>query len=103
MILFEAFWKRYPARHGRKNGKQQARQIWQRLKVTAALYEQINRGLDAYLTSDEVQRGYAMDASRWLRGRRWEDEVIATPPSFSPAVSGGEPMLEDSLGGLWDG
>jgi hypothetical protein len=92
----------YPARHGRKNGKKQAKEIWQRLKVTPALNERILAGLDAYLSSDEVRRGYAMDASRWLRGRRWEDEVI-TPDSYAPAVSGGEVLMDDTLGGLWDG
>lgn len=83
--LFESFWQRYPARHGRKNGKAQARKVWGRLKVTAKLYDAIMAGLENYLESDDVARGYAMDAARWLRGERWKDEVITalnpdTPP-----------------------
>lgn len=83
--LFESFWARYPARHGRKNGKAQARKAWKGLKVTPKLYDGIMSGLEAYRESDEVQRDYAMDAVRWLRGRRWEDEVVTglnpdTPP-----------------------
>ena len=84
---FENFWKLYPPRKGRKNGKAQARTVWLRLKVTPELYALILAGLDAYSHSDEVERGYAMDAVRWLRGRRWEDEVETA---------------EDLPGGFWD-
>lgn len=79
-ILFASFWKNYPARNGRKNGKADAKKVWARLKITSKLYDKIMCGLYAYLRSDEVVRGYAMDAARWLRNRRWEDEVVETPP-----------------------
>ena len=96
--LFENFWKRYPSRHGRKNGKRQAKDLWRRMKVNVPLNEKILAGLDSYLHSDEVQRGYAMDAVRWLRGRRWEDEVVDTAPA--PPAPEEEPPLE-LFGGSW--
>lgn len=101
---FENFWKLYPARKGRKNGKAQARTVWLRLKATPELYELILAGLDAYNHSDEVQRGYAMDAARWLRGRRWEDEVETTRSLNQPAGVGAlsADYAEDLPGGFWD-
>ena len=101
---FENFWKLYPSRKGRKNGKAQARTVWLRLKATPELYELILAGLDAYNHSDEVQRGYAMDAARWLRGRRWEDEVETTRSLNQPAGVGAlsADYAEDLPGGFWD-
>lgn len=83
--MFDLFWKAYPPRKGRKNGKKPARQVWGRLKVTTSVFADIMAGLERYISSDDVRRGYAMDASRWLRDRRWEDEEITplnpdTPP-----------------------
>jgi hypothetical protein len=106
--LFENFWRLYPSRHGRKNGKRQAKDLWRRMKVNVPLNEKILAGLDSYLHSDEVQRGYAMDAVRWLRGRRWEDEVVQTdtPTGADAALSYGsyeEPLDPFSEGGYWDG
>ena len=101
---FENFWKLYPPRKGRKNGKAQARTVWLRLKVTPELYALILAGLDAYSHSDEVERGYAMDAVRWLRGRRWEDEVETTQGLNLPSSVGALPAdyAEDLPGGFWD-
>lgn len=90
--LFESFWARYPARHGRKNGKAQARKVWGRLKIDAKLYDAIMDGLEAYLVSDEVRRDYAVDAVRWLRGERWKDEVVQP-------ISPGQPVQGDLLPG----
>ena len=103
--LFENFWKLYPARKGRRNGKAQALKVWRGLKVNVRLYEAILAGLDAYVHSDEVQRGYAMDAARWLRGRRWEDEVVTTEDIGLPTSTGALPAewAEDLPGGFWDG
>lgn len=98
-LLFAQFWAAYPSRGGRKGGKREARKVWSRLRVTAKRYSEIMRGLDAYIRSDDVQRGYAMDASRWLRNRRWEDTQTAgeeAMPFLSSGLTASE-RLEDFL------
>ena len=95
-VLFESFWKAFPPRNGRRNGKADARKAWKKLKVSARLYDDIMAGLDAYIRSDEVARGYAMDASRWLRNRRWEDEIVADPPAVTGSLLPDE-SLEDYI------
>ena len=99
---FENFWKLYPPRGGRRNGKAQAKTQWERLGVEtdAAMYEKILSGLDAYKSSPDVQRGYAVDACRWLRNRRWEDEACA-PDVPAPVSWQGDSETLDAFSGSW--
>ena len=81
---FDRFWSRYPARKGRRGKKQEALTSWMRLSEAdraAAL-----AGLEAYCQADEVRRGYPCDAVRYLRHRRWEDDVL---PEEAPPPDGG--------------
>lgn len=76
--LFDQFWSAYP----RKTGKQDAMKAWKSLKVDAALAADIMTGLSAWKGSDQWNRDdgkYIPYPARWLRGRRWEDEVPSRP------------------------
>jgi hypothetical protein len=70
---FEIFWKIYP----RKAGKAEARKVWIKIKPSAALTLQIISALKnqkARLWS-RVEPKFIPHASRWLRGKRWLDEI----------------------------
>ena len=71
---FEKFWSAYPSRQGKKVGKKEAFAEWQRaMKDVEAEF------LIAQIESLAPQYGeYPVDACRWLKHRRWEDEVSAT-------------------------
>ena len=68
---FEKFWSAYPSRQGKKVGKKEAFAEWQRaMKDVDADY------LVAQIESLAPQYGeYPVDACRWLKHRRWEDEI----------------------------
>lgn len=109
-VLFERFWKRYPARTvdgaARKGSKQRAKKRWRSLKVSARLYTRIMDALAGYISSPEVQRGYAMDASRWLNERCWEDEVSPLDAGYTAAARSDvvrNDVPEELPGGFWDG
>jgi hypothetical protein len=69
---FVAFWAAYPARQGRKNGKQAALDAWMRLAPSLALQRGILGAVGTYAASTDLP----CDAVRWLKGRRWEDEKV---------------------------
>lgn len=71
---FEDFWRRYPRRHGKKNGKRKARDQWNRLKRPERLAALA--GVDNYAESGWL----AMDAHRWLRDKEWEDWQTPAEP-----------------------
>lgn len=102
--LFDQFWSIYPARHGRKIGKGEARLRWaklssddQHLAIKAA------RNLAAAVAREET---LAPDAFRWLRDRRFEDwaQPVATSRRGLAAAqniarcSHGYPVIEDEDG-----
>lgn len=68
---FEKFWSAYPSRQGKKVGKKEAFAEWQRaMKDVDADY------LIAQIEALAPQYGeYPVDACRWLKHRRWEDEI----------------------------
>lgn len=74
-IWFEAFWKKYP----RKDGKQQARRAWARIKPDF----ETCRIMAAALARDKQSRQWTKDngeyiplPATWLNQRRWENEGI---------------------------
>ena len=68
---FEKFWSAYPSRQGKKVGKKEAFAEWQR-----AVMDVEADFLIAQIESLAPQYGeYPVDACRWLKHRRWEDEV----------------------------
>ena len=71
---FESFWRAYPARDGKKQGKKEAFAEWRKA------VRDVDAGfLISQIESLAPQYGqYPVDACRWLKHRRWEDEVSAS-------------------------
>lgn len=68
---FEAFWSYYP----RGEGKEKARQAWDKLKPDSQTIDQIARALQRQKQSPDWQRGIGIPyAATYLNQRRWEDE-----------------------------
>lgn len=68
---FSTFWCEYP----KKVGKQKSLEIWNKLKPDAELQAVIMNALRVAKTSTQWQNGYILDPERWLKYRRWEDEI----------------------------
>jgi uncharacterized protein YdaU (DUF1376 family) len=66
---FESFWKVYD----KPSGKANAFKIWKSIKPDTPLVETIL--LKANLQAKNVERKFRKDAERWLRDKRWEDEI----------------------------
>lgn len=68
---FEKFWSAYPCRQGRKQGKKEAFAEWRKV------VRDVDAGfLVAQIEMLAPQYGeYPVDACRWLKHRRWEDEI----------------------------
>lgn len=79
---FESFWKVYPSRNGKKNGKRKAFESWWRtVRDKIATPDELrNRIIQLAPTYGD----YAKDASTWLNGRGWEDEVTNNVPEGMP-------------------
>ncbi len=77
---FEEFWKAFPARNGRKNGKADALKVWLSLKVGEDLYQEIVSALAIQRKTTEWTKengAFVPDAVVWLRHKRWMDEIVA--------------------------
>lgn len=70
--LFVRFWALYP----RGEDKQGAMDAWDELKPDEATIAAMSAGLHRALATEEWQRGIGIPyAVRWIRRRRWEDEL----------------------------
>lgn len=82
---FARFWAAYP----RGEDKQGAIAAWDELKPNDATLQAMSRALVRQKASEEWQRGIGIPyAVRWLRRRRWEDEIKAPAPP--PERAGGD-------------
>lgn len=82
---FARFWAAYP----RGEDKQGAIVAWDELKPDDATLQAMSRALVRQKASEEWQRGIGIPyAVRWLRRRRWEDEIKAPAPP--PEERGGD-------------
>ena len=82
---FARFWAAYP----RGEDKQGAIAAWDELKPDDATLQAMSRALVRQKASEEWQRGIGIPyAVRWLRRRRWEDEIKAPAPQ--PEMAGGD-------------
>lgn len=82
---FARFWAAYP----RGEDKQGAIAAWDELKPDDATLQAMSRALVRQRASEEWQRGIGIPyAVRWLRRRRWEDEIKAPAPQ--PESAGGD-------------
>ena len=82
---FARFWAAYP----RGEDKQGAIAAWDELKPDDATLQAMSRALVRQKASEEWQRGIGIPyAVRWLRRRRWEDEIKTPAPP--PERAGGD-------------
>ncbi len=83
--IFARFWAAYP----RGEDKQGAIAAWDELRPDDATLHAMSRALVRQKASEEWRRGIGIPyAVRWLRRRRWEDEIRATAPP--PEERGGD-------------
>lgn len=83
--LFERFWASYP----RGEDRQGAVAEWDSLRPDRETMLAMSRALVRQRASEEWQRGIGIPyAVRWLRRRRWEDEIKAPAPP--PERAGGD-------------
>jgi hypothetical protein len=68
-IEFESFWKSYDKPAGKAN----AFKVWKSIKPDSELQALILQ--KATLQTKNVERKFRKDAERWLRDKRWEDEI----------------------------
>ena len=90
---FEAFWAEYPNRSKRHD----SRNVWMRLKPDEALQARIIAGVRAAKSSQQWQKEggrYIPSAERYLRERRWEDEL---PPPRGMIASNLDTAAMDAL------
>lgn len=66
---FETFWKAYDKPAGKAN----AFKVWKGLKIDKPLMPVILQ--KATIQARSVERKFRKDAERWLKDRRWEDEI----------------------------
>jgi hypothetical protein len=71
---FDDFWRQYPKREGKKPAFKAFTSALRR-----ATFEDIIAGVIRYQSSDKVQRGFVMLASRWLNEDHWEDNYTPAP------------------------
>lgn len=78
---FELFWKLY----SKPVGKVNAFKEWNKLKPSAELIKTITEKAKAQAIAITEPK-FRKDAERWIRDRRWEDEIITKPINdiFSP-------------------
>ena len=78
---FILFWNEYPPRNGKKTLKKEANQEWRRLNPGPELQANLLLALKQQKQNFELVRSRGdfapefPDACRWLKKRRWEDEV----------------------------
>jgi hypothetical protein len=70
---FESFWKVYD----KPSGKANAFKVWKSIKADSTLLATIIA--KATLQAKNVERKFRKDAERWLRDKRWEDEIAVKP------------------------
>lgn len=83
---FDQLWAVYP----RKTGKREAFRAWKQAGANRPSLPLLLAKATAYAASREVREGYALNASRWIRERRWEDSP--EPASTAPQRPGGVGM-----------
>lgn len=77
---FTEFWRLWP----RKEGEQDARKVWEKLAPDSETFGRIIKAVRAWSRSDQwAKEGgrFVPGAAKWLAGRRWHDELLASPES----------------------
>lgn len=85
---FEHFWTFYPPRNGRRNQKAESLAAYLKLAPDPALQRHMLEAVEVYGLGTDLP----VDACRWIKGRRWEDETIVRmvrrprPPAPNPEL-----------------
>ena len=86
-VAFATFWAAYPPRRGRRDRKAESLAAYVKLAPGPLLQARLLEAVAIYAQGNDLP----VDACRWLRGRRWEDETgvrrAPTPPRRSPAAA----------------
>ena len=99
--LFERFWAAYP----RKVAKKKCRQIWDRLKPSQELAEQIVSSVRSYSRTEQWQKDkgeYIPHPTTFLNQARWEDIIPTKPepkrgdPDWLPTEAEVDDIMRDS-------
>lgn len=72
---FDEWWGQYPKRGDRKVGKAKAEEYY-RKALKSATPEILLAAVKSYAAGCKASDTYPVDAFRWLRDRRWLDEVL---------------------------
>jgi len=80
MDNFDRFWAAYP----RKVKKKDTRKVWERLGFNAwtndAFLDYMLEDIGKRLANDDRwKRGFIPDPTTYLRGERWNDEIVKAP------------------------
>jgi hypothetical protein len=67
-FFFEQFWEKFPRQ--RRGDRKETLTAWAKA-ITRATEQEVLNGLEAYIGSDEVARGFAKGAAAWLNASRW--------------------------------
>ena len=74
LVPFDDFYSIYP----KKRDKEEARKVWEKLKVDSVLFEKIKTGVEDQKNSEDWKKEkgkYIPNPSTWLRRKRWNDEL----------------------------
>lgn len=80
---FDVFWKAYP----RKSAKKDAQKAWAKLNPSPELVSTILDALKLQRRQEswlKANGAYVPFAATYIRGERWEDEVIGIKPDNDP-------------------
>lgn len=97
-IDFEKLWKSFDGRFGEKGAKQKAREEFKRLKPDNDLFETMLSAVFAQTRDKEFKHSQNVfhapfqNVERWIKNRRWEDEITIQldRPGLQPAPSRSE-------------
>ncbi|WP_214510535.1 helix-turn-helix domain-containing protein [Pseudomonas brassicacearum] len=84
---FEQFWKLYPKKKGRKD----AVKAWAKLKPSDELRQTLITALGSHCLSEDWTKDggrYVPNASTWLNGERWTDELKPATSAKQSAYTG---------------
>ena len=70
---FEAFWKLYPTRNGKKVGKQETLNLFIKSIATPEDYADLISAVKNYRICEQIENGYAKDPIRFLKNNFWKD------------------------------
>lgn len=80
---FVRFWEVWP----KKVDKEDAYTVWMRLKPSASLVDTIIRAVEEQTANNwiDTPKRFMPGPAKWLRGKKWNDEIIA-PEADKPAA-----------------